>query len=47
VVKAGLEVAVVEKRNECGPFAVSEDIFGAGMPVDTHGRWALLRDPSV
>ncbi len=34
--RAGLEVAVVEKRNECGPFALTEDIFGAGVPVDTH-----------
>ncbi len=34
--KAGLKVAVLEKRNECGPFALTEDIFGAGIPVDTH-----------
>ncbi|MBI2891231.1 MAG: NAD(P)/FAD-dependent oxidoreductase [Nitrospirae bacterium] len=34
--KAGLEVAVFEKRNECGPFALTEDIFGGGVPVDTH-----------
>ena len=34
--RAGLEVAVVEARNECGPFALTEDIFGAGVPVDTH-----------
>lgn len=34
--RAGLDVAVVEARNECGPFAMTEDIFGAGVPVDTH-----------
>jgi phytoene dehydrogenase-like protein len=34
--RCGLEVAVVERRNECGPFALTEDIFGAGVPVDTH-----------
>ncbi len=34
--KAGLDVAVVEARNECGPFALTEDIFGGGIPVDTH-----------
>jgi phytoene dehydrogenase-like protein len=34
--KAGLDVAVVEARNECGPFALTEDLFGAGVPVDTH-----------
>ena len=40
--KAGLEVAVVEKRNECGPFALTEDIFGAGVPVDTHAGVCFL-----
>ena len=34
--RAGLEVAVVERRNECGPFALTEDLFGAGVPIDTH-----------
>ena len=34
--RAGLDVAVVERRNECGPFALTEEIFGAGVPVDTH-----------
>ena len=34
--RAGLDVAVVEARNECGPFALTEDLFGAGVPVDTH-----------
>lgn len=34
--KAGLQVAVLEKRNECGPFALTEEIFGGGVPVDTH-----------
>ena len=34
--KAGLDVAVVEKRNEIGPFTLTEDLFGgAGVPVDT------------
>ncbi len=40
--KAGLEVAVVERRNECGPFALTEDIFGAGIGVDTHANVCLL-----
>ncbi len=40
--KAGLEVAVAEKRNECGPFALTEDIFGAGVPVDTHASICLI-----
>ncbi len=40
--KAGLEVAVIEKRNECGPFALTEDIFGAGVPVDTHAGVCFL-----
>ncbi len=34
--RAGLDVAVAEARNECGPFALTEDLFGAGVPVDTH-----------
>ncbi len=34
--KAGLDVAVVEARNECGPFALTEEIFGGGVPIDTH-----------
>jgi len=34
--RAGLDVAVVERRNECGPFALTEDLFGAGVPIDTH-----------
>lgn len=34
--KAGLEVAVVEGRNEIAPFAPTEDIFGVGVGVDTH-----------
>ena len=33
--KSGLEVAVVERRNECGPFCMAEDIFGVGLPVGT------------
>lgn len=40
--KAGLRVAVLEKRNECGPFALTEDIFGAGAPVDTHAGVCFL-----
>jgi beta-carotene ketolase (CrtO type) len=40
--KAGLDVAVIEKRNECGPFALTEDIFGAGVPVDTHAGVCFL-----
>lgn len=34
--KAGLDVAVVERRNECGPFCLTEEPFGAGIPIDTH-----------
>ncbi|MDP2725642.1 MAG: FAD-dependent oxidoreductase, partial [Syntrophales bacterium] len=33
--KAGLDVAVVEREPECGPFCRSDDIFGNGLPVDT------------
>jgi len=33
--KAGLDVAVVERETECGPFCRSDDIFGNGLPVDT------------
>ncbi len=40
--RAGLDVAVVERRNECGPFAMTEDIFGAGVPVDTHAGVCFL-----
>ena len=40
--KAGLDVAVIERRNECGPFALTEDIFGAGVPVDTHAGVCFL-----
>ncbi len=40
--KAGLDVAVIEKRNECGPFALTEDIFSAGVPVDTHAGVCLV-----
>jgi len=40
--KAGVKVAVIEKRNECGPFALTEDIFGAGVPVDTHAGVCFL-----
>ena len=40
--KAGLDVAVLEKRNECGPFALTEDLFGAGVPVDTHAGVCFL-----
>ncbi|MBC8292697.1 MAG: NAD(P)/FAD-dependent oxidoreductase [Proteobacteria bacterium] len=40
--RAGLAVAVVERRNECGPFALTEDIFGAGVPVDTHAGVCFL-----
>jgi phytoene dehydrogenase-like protein len=44
--KAGLDVAVVERRNECGPFALTEDLFGAGVPVDTHaGVCAITMSP--
>ena len=40
--RAGLDVVVVERRNECGPFAMSEDIFRAGVPVDTHAGVCFL-----
>ena len=40
--KAGLEVLVLEKRNECGPFALTEDIFGAGAITDTHAAVCFL-----
>ncbi|MDQ7082997.1 MAG: NAD(P)-binding protein [Aquificota bacterium] len=36
--KSGLRTVCLEKRNECGPFALTEDIFGAGIPVDTHAQ---------
>lgn len=34
--KAGLRVAVVERRNECGSFCLTEEPFGAGIPLDSH-----------
>jgi beta-carotene ketolase (CrtO type) len=40
--KAGLAVAVVERRNECGAFALTEDLFGAGHPTDTHAAVCFL-----
>ncbi|MFQ5697129.1 MAG: phytoene desaturase family protein [Myxococcota bacterium] len=40
--KAGLEVLVVERRNECGPFALTEDVFGAGAVTDTHAAVCFL-----
>jgi phytoene dehydrogenase-like protein len=40
--KSGLKTLVLEKRNECGPFALTEDIFGAGIPVDTHAGVCFL-----
>lgn len=40
--KAGLKVAILEKRNECGPFALTEDIFGAGTITDTHAAACFL-----
>ncbi len=40
--KAGLNVAILEKRNECGPFVLTEDIFRAGVPVDTHAGVCFL-----
>ena len=40
--KSGLDVLVLERRNECGPFALTEDIFGGGIPVDTHAGVCFL-----
>lgn len=40
--KSGLKTLVLEKRNECAPFALTEDIFGAGIPVDTHAGVCFL-----
>jgi beta-carotene ketolase (CrtO type) len=40
--KTGLKVAVLERRNECGPFALTEDLFGAGSPSDTHAAVCFL-----
>jgi beta-carotene ketolase (CrtO type) len=40
--KAGLSVAVVEARNECGAFASTEDLFGGGSPSDTHAAACFL-----
>ena len=40
--RAGLSVAVVERRNECGAFALTEDLFGAGNPTDTHAAVCFL-----
>ncbi len=40
--RSGLSVAVVEKRNEVAPFALTEDLFGAGVPVDTHAGVCFL-----
>ncbi len=40
--KAGLNVAVVEKRNECGAFALTEDLFGGENPTDTHAAVCFL-----
>lgn len=40
--KAGLKVAVVERRNECGAFALTEDLFGGETPSDTHAAVCFL-----
>ncbi len=40
--KSGLKTLILEKRNECAPFALTEDIFGAGIPVDTHAGVCFL-----
>jgi len=39
--KAGLDVAVVERRNECGAFALTEEPFGAGIPLHSHAVMCL------
>ena len=40
--RAGLSVAVVERRNECGAFALTEDLFGGENPTDTHAAVCFL-----
>ncbi len=40
--KAGLNVAIVESRNECGAFALTEDLFGGENPTDTHAAVCFL-----
>jgi len=40
--KSGLKTLVLEKRNEIAPFALTEDIFGGGIPVDTHAGVCFL-----
>ncbi len=40
--RAGLKVAVVERRNECGAFALTEDLFGGENPTDTHAAVCFL-----
>ncbi len=40
--KAGLKVAVIERRNECGAFALTEDLFGGENPTDTHAAVCFL-----
>ncbi len=40
--RAGLKVAVMERRNECGAFALTEDLFGGENPTDTHAAVCFL-----
>lgn len=40
--KSGLKTLVLERRNEIAPFALTEDIFGGGIPVDTHAGVCFL-----
>jgi beta-carotene ketolase (CrtO type) len=40
--RSGLKVAVVERRNECGAFALTEDLFGGEHPTDTHAAVCFL-----
>lgn len=40
--KAGMKVAVAERRNECGAFALTEDLFSGQHPADTHAAVCFL-----
>ena len=40
--KCGLSVAIAEARNECGAFALTEDLFGGENPTDTHAAVCFL-----
>lgn len=40
--KAGLDVAVIEKCHECGPFCMTQELFEAGALVDTHAAIPII-----